>query len=239
MPRAAEGAERHGPARQLGLSRLIAEQDGPGKPVQAKSAESCEPLAPGHVRRVLSRVLAVNPTQVERVSTLVCPRAAPRPIHVGPGPARSLHDRSRQPLQALRVGIGGQRCHVPLRARAPSRAWWPQRRREIYDAADDLRAGRFILGPGDRARLALPGDPQPWPPRRRSAGRLGAARRAVGEETLNISAMTLGIGPERVAAVLEDVGLAGRPRASVCGRTRSACASGSASPTRCSASRSC
>jgi ABC-2 type transport system ATP-binding protein len=32
-----------------------------------------------------------------------------------------------------------------------------------------------------------------------------------GEETLAIAAMTLGVGPERVAAVLEDVGLAGKP----------------------------
>jgi ABC-2 type transport system ATP-binding protein len=32
-----------------------------------------------------------------------------------------------------------------------------------------------------------------------------------GEETLAIAAMTLGVGPERVAAVLEDVGLGGKP----------------------------
>jgi ABC-2 type transport system ATP-binding protein len=32
-----------------------------------------------------------------------------------------------------------------------------------------------------------------------------------GEETLTVAAMTLGVGPERVAAVLEDVGLAGKP----------------------------
>jgi len=32
-----------------------------------------------------------------------------------------------------------------------------------------------------------------------------------GEETLTVSAMTVGVGPERVAAVLDEVGLAGRP----------------------------
>jgi ABC-2 type transport system ATP-binding protein len=32
-----------------------------------------------------------------------------------------------------------------------------------------------------------------------------------GEETLTVAAMTLGVGAERVAAVLEDVGLAGKP----------------------------
>ena len=60
-----------------------------------------------------------------------------------------------------------------------------------------------------------------------------------GREALTIGAQTIGVNPGRVAELLDLVGSIARRRASGCVSTRSACASGSGSRTRCSATPRC
>ena len=84
---------------------------------------------------------------------------------------------------------------------------------------------RDIEQPGRRVGILLDASAQ-------HAGRRG-------REALAVSAQILGVPRRRVDEVLDLVGLDGAPPPSACARTRSACASGSGSRTRCSATRRC
>ena len=114
-------AERHGPARQLGLARLVAEEHGAGEQREGEERRIVRAAGAGACTQRLRAGPCRQPDSGRSSIDFGLPTAARWPIPVTPRARHArLHDRSREPLQALRVRGGGQRCHASVARRAPS-----------------------------------------------------------------------------------------------------------------------
>ena len=147
------------------------------------------------------------------------------------------HDRLRRPHQALRRAHRRRGRLLPLRARHRHRLPRPQRRRQDDDACACSAGSRTPTPAGRPCSAATTAT---CPTRAAASGVLldasaqHAGRR--GRETLAVSAQTMGVDrAARRRAARRSSGSTARRRASACASTRWACASGSASRTRCSA----
>ena len=148
------------------------------------------------------------------------------------------HDHSREPHQALRR-LHRRRRHL-LRGASRQRRRLPraQRRRQVDRDADDDRPHPGHLRPRHHPRPDLPRAAQPRPPGRRHARRLGAAPGSHRAARCCASPPSPSASPRPASRRCSASSASPtRRRAAGSATTPSACASGSASPPRCSASR--